>query len=110
MDGFQGREKSLIIFSSVRCNRRLNVGFLADWRRMNVAITRAQRGLVFIGNPETLRGDPRSLGPYVDYCRENGFVDGEGRREGVYDREEVRGRARDYGNRDGAYKKATRQL
>ena len=54
IDAFQGREKDIIIFSSVRSNKRQSIGFLCDERRLNVGLTRARFGLIVVGNPKTV--------------------------------------------------------
>lgn len=54
VDGFQGREKEIIIISNVRSNENFEIGFLDDYRRLNVSITRAKRKLIIIGDEETL--------------------------------------------------------
>jgi len=57
VDAFQGREKEYIILSCVRSNDHQGIGFLSDARRLNVALTRAQCGVVIIGNARVLSRD-----------------------------------------------------
>ena len=57
-DRFQGRDKDVIILSLVRSNASQNIGeLLKDWRRINVAFTRARTKLLVIGSRDTLAGD-----------------------------------------------------
>ena len=58
VDGFQGREKEAIVISLVRSNNRGEIGFLAETRRMNVALTRARRKLLVIGDSATVTAHP----------------------------------------------------
>jgi predicted DNA helicase len=57
IDGFQGREKEIILLSLVRANEMGSLGFLKDLRRLNVALTRAQKKLIVIGHGPTLKND-----------------------------------------------------
>jgi ATP-dependent RNA/DNA helicase IGHMBP2 len=58
VDGFQGREKEAVVISLVRSNPTGEIGFLSDIRRMNVALTRARRKLLVLGDTATLAHHP----------------------------------------------------
>ncbi|MFL5395025.1 MAG: AAA domain-containing protein [Myxococcales bacterium] len=58
VDGFQGREKEAVVVTLVRSNDEGDLGFLADIRRMNVALTRALKKLVVIGDSATVSRHP----------------------------------------------------
>ncbi len=58
VDGFQGREKEAVVLSLVRSNPDGEIGFLEDIRRMNVALTRARRKLIVIGDSATITAHP----------------------------------------------------
>ncbi|MEN7550753.1 AAA domain-containing protein [Rapidithrix thailandica] len=58
IDGFQGQERDVIYISLVRSNEKGRIGFLEDIRRMNVALTRARKKLVVIGDSATLSTHP----------------------------------------------------
>lgn len=57
VDGFQGRENEAVIISLVRSNTSGEIGFLLDTRRMNVALTRARRKLIVVGDSSTIGGN-----------------------------------------------------
>ena len=57
IDSFQGQEKENIILSLVRSNEDGDIGFLKDYRRMNVAITRAKEQLFIVGDSATIGSD-----------------------------------------------------
>nr|CAB3457460.1 unnamed protein product [Digitaria exilis] len=67
VDGFQGREVDILVLSTVRASNSSDdrhhtgearsIGFVADVRRMNVALTRARLSLWIVGNARTLRSN-----------------------------------------------------
>lgn len=70
IDGFQGQERDLIAISMVRSNDKAEVGFLSDLRRMNVALTRAKKKLIVVGNSATLAAHP-FYSRWLDYAEQN---------------------------------------
>lgn len=58
VDSFQGQERDIVYISMTRSNQEGNIGFLADIRRMNVAMTRARKKLVVVGDSATLAQFP----------------------------------------------------
>ena len=70
IDSFQGQEKEIIILSLVRSNDDGEIGFLKDYRRMNVAITRAKEQLFVIGDSATIGADAfyNSFLTYIEKC------------------------------------------
>ncbi|CZT98733.1 hypothetical protein C923_03256 [Plasmodium falciparum UGT5.1] len=73
VDSFQGREKEIVVFSLVCSNYFKNIGFLKDYRRLNVAVTRAKRHLVIVGNSNTISNDD-VLNQLYETVLENGKV------------------------------------
>jgi len=72
VDGFQGRERDVIVISMVRSNEEGQIGFLRDLRRMNVAMTRARMKLIIVGDRKTMASHPfyRKLQSYIDLLHE----------------------------------------
>lgn len=71
IDSFQGQERDIIYISLVRSNEKGEIGFLADTRRMNVAMTRARKKLVIIGDSGTIASHP-FYNNFLDYINEIG--------------------------------------
>ena len=73
IDGFQGQERDIIAISLVRSNPKSIIGFLSDYRRLNVAMTRARKKLILIGDTSTLREDP-FFEALILYVQKNGLI------------------------------------
>ena len=71
IDGFQGQERDWVLLSLVRSNGNGELGFLKDYRRMNVAMTRARLQLVVVGDSATIGNDP-FYGAFLDYVEQHG--------------------------------------
>merc|ERR1712083_938051 len=73
VDGYQGREKEVVVLSLVRSNQRKEVGFLGETRRLNVAVTRARRQLIVVCDTETVKND-KFLKEFIEYLEKEGEV------------------------------------
>ena len=58
VDSFQGQERDIMVLSLTRSNPDGTIGFLAEYRRTNVAMTRARKHLLVVGDGATLGADP----------------------------------------------------
>ena len=74
VDGFQGREKDFIILSNVRSNPDGNIGFLSDYRRLNVSITRAKYGMIIIGDVNCLSTRSQIWADFIKYYDDKGLL------------------------------------
>ena len=66
-------KKEIIVLSTVRANENGVVGFLSDYRRLNVALTRAKRGLIVVGDDRTLRNDA-TWASWLDWVSESNLM------------------------------------
>ena len=71
IDSFQGQERDIVYISLTRSNDKGEIGFLSDIRRMNVAMTRAKKKLVVIGDSATL-GKHSFYADFIEYAEKKG--------------------------------------
>lgn len=77
VETFQGQERRVILISTVRSendllaqDRKYNLGFVANEKRFNVAITRAKALLIVVGNPRVLATDKENWLPLLQFCHD----------------------------------------
>lgn len=71
IDSFQGQERDLVYISLVRSNSKNEIGFLKDYRRLNVAMTRAKKKLVIAGDSATLASD-KFFQDFIEFTEKKG--------------------------------------
>ena len=74
LDRFQGQERKVVIYGTMRSNPEKKLGFVSDRRRFNVALTRACDGLIVIVNRATVGSDLRTWGTWLDWADKLGIV------------------------------------
>lgn len=75
IDALQGREQDVVIISLVRSNEEREIGFLNEKKRLNVAMTRAKRQLVVVGDSDTIRGGGGYLARWMTWLGEHAAVE-----------------------------------
>lgn len=73
VDGFQGQEREAVILSLVRSNKKGELGFLKDRKRINVSVTRARRHLALVCDSNCIRGD-QIMKSLIDHANSYGIV------------------------------------
>ena len=73
VDNYQGEENDIIILDLVRCNPNHIIGFLKEFQRMNVALSRAKTGMIIIGSKETLNVND-NWDKFFDMLEESGSM------------------------------------
>ena len=71
IDQVQGRESDIAILSLTRSNASRTMGFVNDYPRINVALSRAKHGLIIIGDRSMFEGKPNPLGMVLKHIEEN---------------------------------------
>jgi hypothetical protein len=75
INGFQGQERDIIIFSLTRANTKNRLGFMSDERRLNVGLTRARFSLYIVGNEKTY-GSNATFSRLISHCKDSrSFLD-----------------------------------
>lgn len=82
LDSFQGDERDIIIYDIVRSNSRKELGFITDARRLNVALSRARKLLIIVGDDECAYNgktkNPKQFNPYkelIDILKNKNFIE-----------------------------------
>jgi len=71
IDSYQGQESDVVVISLVRSNDKGTIGFLKDYRRMNVAMTRAKKKLIIVGDSTTI-GQDKFYNQLLEFIEKNG--------------------------------------
>lgn len=74
VDGLQGQERDVVVLSLVRSNEKGDVGFLGQYKRLNVAMTRPRRQLVVVGDSETVAKGSAYLKSWIKWLEDNADV------------------------------------